>query len=173
MRSLRVELTPDQRNIMRYFTPILLAISLSGYALNAQALSATQTVEKETTVIAANGSVQTVREGVEKIIPGERIVYSLNFENDAAEAANDIVLTMPIPAEVKYIEGSAELPLANVTFSSDGGESFSNRQSVLIIDGAGNIRTASADELTHVRWTVAGPVNAGESGILSFAASVR
>ena len=158
---------------MRYFTPILIAISLSGYALNAHALSATQTVEKETTVIAANGSVETVREAVETIVPGERVVYSLNFENDASEAANDLVLTMPIPSEVKYIEGTAELPQAIVTFSSDGGESFSNRQSVMILDGAGNIRTASADELTHVRWTVAGPVSAGESGVLSFAASVR
>ena len=158
---------------MRYLATFLAAASLTGFALNAQALSATQTVEKETTVVAADGSIQTVRETVEKIIPGDRIVYSLDYENDAASPANDIVLTMPIPAEVKYIDGSANVAQAQVTFSADGGESFSNRQSVMLLDAAGNIRAAGADELTHVRWTVAGPVSAGEGGVLSFAASVR
>lgn len=158
---------------MRYLASLLVAASLTGFALNAQALTAKQSVEKETTIVGADGSVQTVRETVEKIVPGERVVYSLDYANDEAAAANDIVLTMPIPAEVKYIEGSAEQPQANVTFSADGGESFSNRQSVMMIDQAGNIRAAGADELTHVRWTVAGPISAGESGVLSFAASVR
>lgn len=158
---------------MRYFISLLAITALSGAALEAQALSATQTVKKETTVVSPNGSVSTVRETVEKIVPGERVIYSLDFENDAAQPANDIVLTMPIPAEVKYIEGTAGAPQTDVTFSADGGESFSARQSVMLMDAAGNIRAAGADELTHIRWTIAGPVDAGAGGVLSFAASVR
>lgn len=158
---------------MRYIVPILAVAALSSFALSAQALTAKQTVQKETTTLAADGTVQTVRETVEKIIPGERVVYSLDYENDAAAAANDIVLTMPIPAEVKFIEGTANTPATAVTYSADDGESFSSRQSVMLIDAAGNIRTAGADELTHIRWTVPGPVKSGNGGVLSFAAIVR
>ena len=158
---------------MRYFVSLLSAAVLSSVSLSAQALTAQQTVQKETTVVAADGSISTVRETAEKIVPGERIVYSLNYENDAAAPANDIVLTMPIPPEVKFIEGTADAPQTNVTYSADGGESFSSRQSVMLIDNSGNIRAASADELTHIRWTVPGPIPAGDSGALSFSASVR
>jgi len=158
---------------MRYFITLVSLAALSVSAVNAQALKAKQTVEKETTVVSADGAVATVRETVEKIVPGERVVYSLDFNNDDTAPANDIVLTMPIPPEVKYIEGTAEVPQTRVSFSADGGESFSTRQSVMIMDGDGNIRAAGADELTHIRWSVPGPVNVGEGGILSFSATVR
>lgn len=158
---------------MRYFASLLIATSLSAFALSAHALTAQQTVEKETTVIGADGSVQTVREAVEKIIPGERVVYSLTYANDEAAAANDIVLTMPIPSEVKFIEGSADAPATNVSYSADGGETFSTRQSVMLMDNTGNVRAAGADELTHIRWTVPGPIEAGNGGVLSFSATVR
>ena len=158
---------------MRHLISLMTIASLAAIPLSASALSAEQTVEKETTTIGADGSVQTVRETVEKIVPGERVVYSLNFINDDAAPANDIVLTMPIPSEVKFIEGTADVPATTVTFSADGGESFALRQSVMKLDGTGNIRTASADELTHIRWTVPGPVAVGAGGALSFAATVR
>lgn len=158
---------------MRYIVSLLTVAALSSFAMSAQALNAQQTVEKETTIVSADGSVQTIRESVEKIVPGERVVYSLNYENDKSEAANNIVLTMPIPPEVKYIEGSADIPQTNVTFSADGGENFSARQSVMLIDAEGNIRAAAAEELSHVRWTVPGPIEAGNKGKLSFAATVR
>lgn len=158
---------------MRNVISLLAFAALSTTAVSAQALTAKQTVEKETSVIGADGAVQTVREAVETIVPGERIIYSLDFENDKSEPANDIVLTMPIPAEVQYIEGTADSPQSNVTFSADGGESFSSRQSVMVMDAAGNIRAAGAGELTHIRWSVPGPVQAGDSGVLSFAASVK
>lgn len=158
---------------MRNFVSLLTLAALSTLAVSASALTAQQTVQKETTVVGSDGSISTVRETVEKIVPGERVVYTLDFKNDDIEAANDIVLTMPIPAEVKYLEGTAEVPETNVTFSADGGESFSSRQSVMLMDSAGNIRAAGADELTHIRWSVPGPVEAGEGGVLSFAASVR
>ena len=158
---------------MRYLASLLIATSLSAFAFNAQALTAEQTVEKETTVVGADGSVQTIRESIEKIVPGERIVYSLNYANDKTDAAKDIVLTMPIPSEVKFIEGTANAPMANVTYSADGGETFSNRQSVMLMDSTGNVRAAAADELTHVRWTVPGPIEAGNGGVLSFSATVR
>jgi len=113
---------------MRHLISLMTIASLAAIPLSASALSAEQTVQKETTTIGADGSVQIVRETVEKIVPGERVVYSLNFTNDDAAPANDIVLTMPIPSEVKFIEGTADTPATTVTFSADGGESFASRE---------------------------------------------
>ena len=158
---------------MRHLVSLLALAALSSASMSAAALTAKQTVEKETTVVGTDGSISTVRETVEKIVPGERVVYSLDYKNDEAAPANDIVLTMPIPSEVKYIDGTANAPQTNVTYSADGGESFSSRQAVMIIDAGGNVRSAGVDELTHIRWTVPGPVDAGQGGVLSFAATVR
>lgn len=152
---------------------LLAAILTLALPLSAHALSASQTVEKEITKIMPNGTTQIIRQSVEKIVPGERIVYTLNFTNDDNKDASNIVLTMPIPSEVAYIEGTADKAGVNVTYSADGGDTFSNRQSVMIIEASGNIRAAGANDLTHVRWSLAEPVAAGVSDSLSFSATVR
>lgn len=154
-------------------TCALTAVFVLALPLSAHALSASQTVEKEITQITPDGTTQIIRQSVEKIVPGERIVYTLNFTNDDTKEASNIVLTMPIPSEVAYIEGTADKAGTNVTYSADGGDTFSNRQSVMKIDTAGNIRAAAADDLTHVRWTLADPVAVGASDDLSFSAKVR
>lgn len=141
--------------------------------LTTQALTAAQTVQKEVTVVGADGTPQRVLESADKVVPGERIVYTLNYTNDEAEAASDIVLTMPIPKEVTFVEGSADARNATVTYSADNGQSFGSRQSVMLLDGAGNVRAASAADLTHVRWTITNPVAAGTSGQLAFSADLN
>jgi uncharacterized repeat protein (TIGR01451 family) len=158
---------------MRISTPLLAAAALFAASTTAQALTAQQTIQKETAIINANGVSEMVRSSAAKIVPGERIVYTLNYINDEAAPASDIVLTMPIPKEVTFVEGSADIQGAPVTYSADEGQTFSARQSVMTIDGAGNIRAAGAEDLTHVRWVIAGPVNAGANGELAFSAIVK
>ena len=161
------------RNFISKSTTALIGGLVIVLPLSASALTAQQSVQKEVTQLTADGTTQIVRQGAEKVVPGERIVYTLDFTNDEAKAASNIVLTMPIPSEVAYIEGTADKTGAQVTYSADGGDTFADRQSVMKIDAAGNIRAAGAGELTHVRWTVVGPVSAGASGELSFSATVR
>ena len=114
-----------------------------------------------------------VRSSADVIVPGERIVYTLNYTNDDNVAASDIVLTMPIPKEVTFVEGSADTPGAPVSYSADDGQTFSTRQSLMVIDSTGDIRAAGAADLTHVRWVITGPVNAGTDGELAFSAVVK
>lgn len=151
----------------------LVAACLLGSAVSASALVASQSIQKETTIITEDGTTQVVRTAADTVVPGERIVYTINYTNDKAEAVNDIVLTLTVPPEVTFVEGSADKAGAVVSYSTDNGASFTSRQSAMVMETGGNIRAASADDITAVRWTVAGPVAAGVSDALSFSANLK
>ena len=137
-------------------------------------LSASQIVEKEVVVQLPDGTESVSRIAAETVTPGERVVYTLNFTNDEAQSATDLVLTMPIPKEVRFMEGSASnqsnmVPL----YSADGGNNFTSRELLRVRDNDGFLQVASAGDITHIRWTVPGPLAIGETGSLSFKGTLR
>lgn len=154
---------------------LILTASLGALSVGpaASALTAEQKVFKEVQTQSEDGTVKTSRVAAEMVIPGETVVYALMFENDKAQPAEGIVLTMPIPADIAYIDDSAETELASLVYSADNGDSFSERNSVMTIDNDGSLRVAKADELTHVRWTVKGAVPSGSTGELSFKGKLK
>jgi len=153
---------------MRQLTFALLAAGSLLTSVSVSALTAEQIVEKEVTVQMPDGTEITSRQAAEDVVPGERIVYTLNFTNDEAKPASNLVLTMPVPQAIKYMDGSATDVGAQVVYSADGGKSFANRSAVQIADIDGTYRRASSNEITHIRWTVLGPVAPGDGGALSF-----
>ena len=80
---------------IRKFSILVLSAAVLASAVSAQALTAIQKVEKEISVQNADGSTQTRLVSAEAVTPGEKIVYTVAFTNDSAEAATDIVLAMP------------------------------------------------------------------------------
>lgn len=152
---------------MRRFTLALIAATSLLASVSASALTAKQIVEKETVVQMPDGSETVTRSKAANIAPGERVVYTLSFTNDKVEPASDLVLTMPVPDEIKYMDGTASQEGASIVFSADGGQTFAPRDNLQTSTG-GVTRTATADDITHIRWTVAGPVAAGETGNLSY-----
>jgi uncharacterized repeat protein (TIGR01451 family) len=107
----------------------------------------------------------------ERVTPGETVVYTLNYANKGAEAVSDIVLVMPVPREVSFVEGSTTGD-GSVAFSADGGASYVARGRLTVTEN-GETRPARGDEITHVRWTMTEPAAAGASGAVSFRAVVR
>jgi len=153
---------------MRHLTIALIAATSLLASASASALTAKQTVEKEVVVQMPDGTESVTRGPAELVVPGERVVYTLNFTNDDAAPASDLILTMPVPTEIKYMDGTAIQDGAKTVYSADGGQSFSERAQLRKTGDDGNVRTATAEDITHIRWTVAGPVAVGESGNLSF-----
>ena len=143
---------------------------LSGSAM---ALTATQSVQKEVTIVNSDGSSTVTYQPADLVAPGERIIYSLYIENDDAQPASNLVLTMPVPSEVKYIEGSAAKIGAAVTYSADQGESFSTRETLMVLADSGVSRTASSEDITHIRWNITGSIEAGASDSLSFTGELK
>ncbi|HHL42483.1 MAG TPA: hypothetical protein ENJ42_02600 [Hellea balneolensis] len=152
---------------MRKFgSAIILAGLLS--AMTANALTAKQIVEREVIVQSEDGRKIVKREAADKVVPGERVVYSLEYFNDGDKPVNDIVLVMPVPKEIKYLDNSAETKQAETLYSVDGGKEFAKRDQLTVKLANGGSRSARAADITHIRWTINNEVAPGAKGTLEF-----
>ncbi len=152
------------------FSAALLVIST---AMPVYALTATQTVEREVVISNADGSQTVSRIVADKVTPGDKVIYSLQYFNDEAEPAENIVLVMPIPSQVDFIEGSADFNGVNSTFSVDGGRTFANRADLQVVRDNGTATAATANEITHIRWTVSAAISPNTGGTLSFSGRLQ
>lgn len=147
-----------------------LAAALLGAAVPASAdvLLSAGTVEKVVSMEYEDGSTETEYVPAEEVTPGEELAYVVSFRNESAESENGVVMTVPVPDDMVYVEDSVIAYDAAVDFSVDGGKSFAPREGLLVEEGE-STRKASAREITHVRWTFA-RVTPGEEGMLAFRA---
>ena len=131
------------------------------------------TVEKVVSMEYEDGSTETEYVPAEVVEPGEELAYVVSFRNEGEEPEEGVVMTVPVPDDMVYVEDSviADADDASVDFSVDGGKSFAPREGLVVADGE-EIRPASADEITHVRWTFARVVP-GEEGMLAFHAMLN
>lgn len=158
---------------MRNVISTTIITAMLAFAMPVFALSATQTVEKETVVQLPDGTESITRVSADTVTPGERIVYTLSFTNDDVQPATDIVLTVPVPKEVRFMEGSATNSNMIPVYSADGGSNFSTREQLRVRNNDGVFQAASSGDITHIRWTVPGPIAIGETGNLSFKGILR
>ncbi len=136
-------------------------------------MSARQVVEKETVVVGENGEQAVKRLPADKVTPGETVVYSIRYKNEGAAPAGDIVLVMPVPKEVAYVEGSvADGGAASVAFSADGGATYVARGRLTVVEG-GEPRPARGDEITHIKWMLTTPVGPKAEGEVSYKGVLR
>ncbi len=158
---------------MRKLFTSFAALMMLAAGSQALAMSAAQSVEKEVKVTNTDGTFTYTYEDAKLVVPGETIRYRLDFINDGDTPVSDLVLKMPVPAEVIYVEDSAGGISGDVLFSADGGQSFYTRSGLNVITEDNAPRPAASDDITHVRWVVAGPVAVGEEGVLYFKGVLR
>jgi len=158
---------------MRKFIALTVSALFLGAAATPFALTAKQTVEKEVTRTLANG--QTVTEQVEAtlVTPGEKVIYTFDIFNDETQSVTDLVLAMPVPKEIRFIEGSADRSGASVLYSADGGKSYAARDALTMPSVNGTTRAATSDDITHVQWKIAGPIEAGANDKVIFKGRLR
>ncbi len=145
-----------------------IAAATLAFGAQAHALEATQKVEKEITITQDDGTTLTKRVAADLVTPGEKIVYTVSFTNDDAEPATDLVLAMPVPADIRFLEGSADRDGAVVRYSADGGVTFDERDALVLPSVGGGTRAAGPDDITHIQWRIAGPVAVGETDAILF-----
>ncbi len=153
-----------------FCTLMLGAATLSTPAI---ALTATHSIEREVIVRHADGSQSVRLERADTVTPGDKIVYSLNYFNDEAETVEDIVLIMPVPKEIQYLEGSANMDNVQTAYSVDAGKTFEARNILRVKLADGRNRAANADDITHIRWTVVKAVAPETGGKLSFSGRLK
>ena len=119
------------------------------------------TVDKRTIEVNEQGEEQIVWQDLSTeatVMPGDTLRYQVASQNLGEEAAKDLVITQPIPAEMVYILGSATTSNSSIiTYSIDGGNTFVENPTVEVTleDGTVEVQPAPADSYTHVRWEAA------------------
>jgi uncharacterized repeat protein (TIGR01451 family) len=113
--------------------------------------------EKQITRTNAEGKPEkawATLEGQVTVQPGDILRYTTVSENAGDKAAADLVVTQPVPERTTYILSSARANGAELTFSIDGGQTFSAQPMVEVTQPDGSVKTeaAPAEAYTHVRW---------------------
>ncbi|HLF11997.1 MAG TPA: hypothetical protein VJA26_12355 [Gammaproteobacteria bacterium] len=130
-------------------------------------------VETVVEVTGADGQPSTELVPVAAPLPGDEIVYTVTFTNVNAQMAENIRITNPIPAQVRYLADTAFGPGSEVLYSVDGGRTYGLPPELFVTAGDGSQRAAEAGDYTHIRWVLKSPLDAGAKGFARFRAVVR
>lgn len=154
---------------------LLLAGVFLGSVAQAQGSFEVQNVaEVEVQVKAADGSVTKKRAPADKVGPGGEVIYTTTYKNISAKPAGNVVIKNPIPANTTLVAASPWGENAEVTYSTDGGQTWAAVDKLKIKDAAtGKERAAGLTEITHIRWAVRGEVQPGKSGEVGFRTRVN
>ncbi|MCI0516861.1 MAG: hypothetical protein L0Y45_03410 [Woeseiaceae bacterium] len=151
----------------------MLLTSLAGTAFAQDAaqghLLVKTVVQKEEVVVDASGE-ETVRlVDAKVVVPGDEVIYTVTFENISDTAAENVVITNPIAADLEYVDGSAFGPGSDIVFSVDGGTMFAAAGELSVAEN-GVVRPAEAKDFTHIRWEMQNEIPAGSQGVARFRA---
>jgi uncharacterized repeat protein (TIGR01451 family) len=136
-------------------------------------LSIKSQIEKEVVTIDAEGRRTTTLVAVEKVRPGETLVYTYRLTNAGAIPAQPVVLSTPIPAHMTYKGESAAAAGVAVSFSVDGGKIFAEADKLEVVMAGGKRRRADAGDYTHIRWQLSTPLESGAMRQVGFRAVLQ
>lgn len=110
-------------------------------------------------VITLSGPALTLVKSADKsaAAPGDLITYSITYTNSGNQDALSVVITDAVPAPAVYVQGSASGAGTAVTYSHDGG---------------GTYDASDAAPVTHLRWSLPGPLSPSSPGTVTFAVRV-
>jgi len=154
-----------------FFKTALVLTAAMALSAPTMALTASQTVQKEVITVAEDGTETISYASADMVTPGERIAYTLNYMNDKAEPASNLVLTMPVPEVVVFVEGSARGTGTQMSYSVDGSNFYPREALNVMVDGTS--RPASAEDISHIRWNIVGPIDSGAAGSLAFSGTLK
>lgn len=119
-------------------------------------------------IVTENGQTRHVLLQPDKVVPGERLVFTTSYRNSGTKPIQNFVVTNPLPPAVSLADGSD----AALVVSVDGGAHWGPLARLTVSDGKGGTRPAQPADVTHLRWTIA-QIAPGETGSLAYYATVR
>jgi uncharacterized repeat protein (TIGR01451 family) len=145
----------------------------AGALADAGNISLRARAEKRVLVTAPDGTSLETFVPVSKVLPGDVVAYTIEARNVSPKDADRVVITDPIPSEMKYVEGSADASGGELLFSVDGGFRFDAPQNLTVANEDGTRRPAVASDYTHVRWVFAAPLAPAEQRSVRFLARLQ
>lgn len=102
------------------------------------------------------------------VIPGDHLLFTTRYHNDGAQPVTNFVVTNPLPSAVALASDAT----AGTEVSVDGGKTWGQLASLKVAGTDGASRTATAADVTHVRWTIP-TIAPGASGEVQYHGIVR
>jgi len=148
---------------------------LAGTAAHADAgsIELRARAEKRVLLQAPDGTAQESYVPAAKVVPGDVVAYTIEARNVGAADADRVVITDPIPGEMKYLDGTADVVGAELLFSVDGGFRFDRPENLTVANEDGTRRPALASDYTHVRWVFAAPLAPAQQRSVRFLAQLQ
>ena len=147
---------------------VLAASLVSSAALANGQVALTSNVFVEKQGMDTAGRNKLVLEEPKLVVPGDKLVFVLQYQNKSGAPANNFVVTNPLPNAVTFQAALNDGAVVSV----DGGHSWGMLATLKVKDGA-TLRNANAADVTHIRWTFTKPIPAGSAGKLMFRGIVR
>ena len=117
----------------------------------------------------AEGKRKVVLEAPKVVVPGDRLLFVLNYRNGGNKPAEKFVVTNPMPSAVQFAEASDTAAQLSV----DGGKSWGVLSALKVRDANGSERPARSEDVTHLRWAFNQPIPVGAAGKLMFRGIVK
>ncbi|NPA59807.1 MAG: hypothetical protein GXO30_05010 [Epsilonproteobacteria bacterium] len=151
---------------MKKLTSFLVVIVLGlGVAIAAKSPKVTLVSKqyKEIKYVDKRGRIRTKLKNIDKVVPGDTIVYKnivSNFEN---KPLKHLVLNNKVPEYTKYIRNSAHCSSkCKVLVSIDGGKTFVPEQKV-----------GKYKKVTNVRWILLSNINPNKQAYVSYKTKIQ
>jgi uncharacterized repeat protein (TIGR01451 family) len=110
---------------------------------------------------------------VDRVVPGDRVIYTLEVRNTGATALDAPIVTHPVPEHMRYVADSAVGPGAEVSYSVDGGHSFGRAENLKVLGVDGRPRPAVAADYTDIRWQLKNSLKVNSVAFVRFRALVK
>lgn len=81
---------------------------------------------------------------------GQEIDYTVRITNPGKQVMDSVTVVQPLPANTRYVAGSAAGAGADIQFSIDGGQSFAKPSALRSTRDPA--LPAATTEYTHIRW---------------------
>ncbi len=143
---------------------------------NANSVVLSSEAKIERVEIAANGKERTILKNPNDVIvvPGDRVVFTLNYINKGIVAASGFRATNPMPGPVQFISAAEDWAEVSVDGGTVWGKLSALKVKAKSADGAGEvIRPAAAEDVTHVRWVFNTAINPGAQGSVSYRGVIK
>lgn len=155
---------------------VLSTVQVAAQDITRSPISLTSDVKIERVEVGPNGTetVKLFKPSDIAVVPGDKVVFTLQVHNAGTEPVAGFVATNPMPAPVRFTsvtEGWADV-------SVDGGLTWGKLANLKVKskDTAGTAeveRGAGPEDVTHVRWVFVDPIAAGAKKNISYRGIVK
>ncbi len=109
----------------------------------------------------------------DRVVPGDRVLYTLEVRNSGVKTLDAPVIIHPIPEHMRYVANSAVGPGAEVSYSVDGGHRYDSADNLQVNGADGAPHTAAAADYTHIRWRLKNSLKVNSVAFVRFRALVK